>query len=187
MSRWLNKQSPLATLVLGLCAGLLVAGGAVVGSIFSRQEMSLTLPPSALNATATHGADTFAIATGPIADGVEGIFFLDFLTGELSCWVLNPRSGKLGGHFKQNVVNDLSVERGKKPSYLMVTGQASFRSTGGGYRPAESVVYVLDANTGRFAAYSLPWNRQAAASGAAQLAPMVNIGKGSARNLEIRE
>jgi hypothetical protein len=126
-----------------------------------------------------------AIATGPIQDGVEGFFVLDFITGELTCSVLNPRSGQMGGAYRANVVNDLGVEQGKQPQYLMVTGAAEFRTQGGNLVPAESVVYVADANTGRYVAYWLPWNRQAAQQNFPQAAAMQVLGKGSARNIQV--
>ena len=179
MKKWLPFGAGLG---LGLVFGL----GMLIGSLAARrQAMELELPVQALHASATHGSDNFAIATGDISDGVEGIFFLDFLTGELQCHVLNPRTGALGGMFKHNVVADLGIERGKKPQYLMVTGRASFR--GSGVRPADSVVYVVDGNTGNFAAYILPWNRQAVNVGVVQANPMKLIGKGRARSLEIVE
>jgi hypothetical protein len=53
-------------------------------------------------------------------------------------------------------------------------------------KPADSLVYVADANTGNFAVYALPWNRQANSTNRPQQAPMALIFKGSARNLEIR-
>ncbi len=93
----------------------------------------------------------------------------------------------MGGMFKHNVVADLGVERGKKPSYLMVTGRAAFRVRAGGFRPADSLVYVVDANTGNFAAYALPWSNQAATQGVGQVAPMKLMGKGKARSVEIQE
>ena len=69
----------------------------------------------------------------------------------------------------------------------MVTGRVEFRTRGGNVQPAESVVYVVDANTGNFAAYLLPWNSAAASFNFTQMTPMVLLGKGTARNFEIRE
>lgn len=172
----------------GLAAGLLLGAGMLVGVLVTRRaERSAEFPYQALYASATHGGENFAMATGPIADGVEGVFFLDYITGDLQCWVINPRTGFLGGRFQHNVALDLGVDRSKRPNYLLVTGTADFRTGGGAVTPAESVVYVADAHTGRFAAYSLPWNRNAAAVNQGQVAGMVLIGRGAARNLEIRE
>lgn len=175
------KQSRWALLVLGLGLGAIM--GAMVAVQFASPRVQF--PETLLNATATHGGTTMAIATGPIQDGVEGFFVLDFITGELSCSVLNPRTGAMGGAFRANVVADLGVEQGKQPQYLMVTGAANFRTQGGNLAPAETVVYVADANTGRYVAYWLPWNRQAAQYNFAQASPMQVLGTGSARNIRL--
>lgn len=180
MKRYLTR-TPWLMLVMGLVCGAAIGAGVYAKLGTPRIELPATL----LNATATHGGDTMAIATGPVADGVEGLFILDFITGELSCSVLNPRNGAIGGAYKVNVVGDLGVEQGKQPKYVMVTGQASFRVQGGNVKPAESVVYVADTNTGRFVAYMLPWNRQAAQWNFTQVYPMIKLGQGSARNIQL--
>ncbi|MBI2477339.1 MAG: hypothetical protein HYV60_01415 [Planctomycetia bacterium] len=176
-----SKRSHWMLLTLGLSFGAIL--GAAVAVQFSSPRIQL--PTTLLNASATHGGTTMAIATGPIQEGVEGVFILDFITGELTCSVLNPRTGVLGGAFKANVVADLGVEQGKQPQYLMVTGAANFRTQGGNIAPAESVVYVADANTGRYVAYWLPWNRQAAQYNFAQASAMMVLGTGSARNVQV--
>ena len=175
------KRSRWTLLLFGLALGAMI--GAVVAVQFSSPRIHL--PATLLNATATSGGTTMAIATGPIQDGVEGFFILDFITGELTCSVLNPRTGTLGGAYQANVVADLGVEQGKAPQYLMVTGAANFKTQGGTIAPAESVVYIADANTGRYVAYWLPWNRQAAQYNFAQASPMVVLGTGSARNIKV--
>ncbi len=180
MLRHLN-QSRWAFLAVGLLLGSAV--GAVVAYQFKTPQ--LQLPQTLLNASATHGGTTMAIASGPIQDGVEGFFVLDFITGELTCSVLNPRTGAMGGAYRTNVVEHLGVEQGKQPQYLMVTGNANFRTQGGNTVPAESVVYVADANTGRYVGFWLPWNRAAAQYNFAQAFPMQVLGTGSARNIQI--
>jgi hypothetical protein len=181
MLRSLTKTSWLM-LSIGLALGISL--GVAITSWQSSSQ--LQLPETLLNATASHGGKTMAIATGPIADGVEGLFVLDFITGELTCSVMNPRTGAIGGAYQHNVVADLGVEQGKQPDYLMVTGAAEFRyAQGGNVRPAQSVVYIADGNTGRYAAYMLPWNRQAAQFNFAQVNPMILLGKASARNIEV--
>jgi hypothetical protein len=175
------KQGHWALLVCGLMLGALL--GAVVTVQFSSPRFEL--PATLLNASSTHGGTTMAIATGPIQEGVEGLFILDFITGELTCSVLNPRTGAMGGAFRANVVADLGVEQGKQPQYLMVTGAANFKTQGGSIAPAESVVYVADANTGHYVGYWLPWNRQAAQYNFTQASAMMVLGKGSSRNIQV--
>lgn len=169
---------------LMLAVGLI--GSAVVGAAIHAKLSTprIELPTTLLNATASHGSNTMALATGPVSNGVEGLFILDFITGELTCSVLNPRNGALAAGFRANVVADLGVVQGKQPNYLMVTGKADFRVQGN-IRPAQCVVYVADSNTGRWVAYWLPWNRQAEAQNFPQAFPMQVLGKGSARNIEV--
>jgi hypothetical protein len=127
------------------------------------------------------------MATGPIDEEVEGLFTLDYLTGELQCFVINPRNYQWGGVFKANVVSDLGVQQGKKPNYVMVTGMANFQRGAAANAPAMCAVYVADANTGNFVAYGLSWNRTMARGMAPQAGALVKLGVGKARSLEIRE
>ena len=105
-------KSPVFWLGTGLGIGLLFGVAMLIGAVVAMNARSPELVlPTDLHATATHGNDAFAIATGDIADGVEGVFFLDFLTGELQCRVINRRTGQLGGQFRQNARRFLE-ERG---------------------------------------------------------------------------
>lgn len=189
MAQWL-KQHPYGVLVAGLGLGLTLGVGMLIGSLTTRvagRAAGLTFPETALHASATDSGETFAMATGLIADGVEGVFFLDFLTGDLQCWVMNNRTGQMGGHFKHNISRDLGIIQGKTPRFLMVTGVAPMTRGSSGIRPADCIVYVADAKSGNFAAYALPFNRNAFNANAPQIAPMKLIGKGSARNIEFRQ
>lgn len=181
------KQNGALLFGAGLAAGLLVGVGMLVGALVTSQTTSQTpqFPAELLHASATDSSNTMAIATGHIADGVEGLFVLDFITGNLRCQVLNPRTGGAGGVYQHNVSLDLGVQQGKQPHYLMATGVAEFRVAGGNIVPAGCIVYIADANTGRYAAYALPWNKVAAQSNQAQAYPMVQLFTGAARNVVV--
>jgi hypothetical protein len=173
-------------LAAGVVIGLTIGGGLALG-IFIGQR-SATLPDSVLGelklkAMASHGSDTFAIATGPVDDDVEGLDTLDFLTGDLSCFVINARNGAFGGLFKTNVAAVMGAEKGKKPSYLMVTGQINAVGNYGGQRPAACLCYVVDANTGDVAAFSFPWAKAATSAGVTQATEMRVVGKWKVRNI----
>jgi hypothetical protein len=178
-------------LAAGLAIGLAVGGAVAVGVLLGRQADSHALAASLaelkLHAMSSHGAESFAIATGPVDEDVEGLFTLDFLTGDLQCFVINPRNGAFGGWFRANVLDALPAEKGKKPSYLLVTGQINVTGGYGGQRPAASLCYVVDANTGDVAAFSFPWARAATSAGVPQASPMRLVGKWKARNLELRQ
>ncbi len=169
---WFLMGVGLTTLVTGLAA-------------WRAARPPQTFWPEVLQASATHGGQTMALATGPIDEG-EGLFVLDYLTGDLHCFVIYPRFGSnFLAHFQTNVIQALGVQAGKKPDYLMVTGQMDFRQGAGLNRPAGTVVYVADANSGRFAAYGIPWNRQAANVGQPQQGPLVLLSAGQVRNIEL--
>lgn len=183
------KKTSVWLVLSGFAAGLLLGVGMLIGSWltgFGSGETELSFPRP-LHATATDRSTSFSMATGPVADGVEGVFFLDFLTGELQCWVIYSRTGDFGAKFSINVLNDLSIQQGKKPSFLMVTGAATFPRGTGASRPGNCVVYVADANTGNVAAYYIPWNRGLETTARPQAAPLILLRKGQVRNLQIRE
>jgi hypothetical protein len=186
MNRQRNRQTWLLVL-LGFTGGLSLGLSLVVVALltgFAAVGPERAVPEVLLHATATHGSDTMAIATGSIDEGVEGFFVLDFLTGELTCQVLNPRTGELGGVFRRNVAGDLGLEHGKQPKLLMVTGRSDLVYSGN-VRPAESFVYVADANTGRYVAYMLPWDRTRAVANFGQVNTMIPVGAGTARRVAV--
>jgi hypothetical protein len=177
-------------LAAGLTVGLTIGGAMTVGVLLGKNSGDKRTSEAApsfnglqLKAMASHGGENFAIATGPVDDDVEGLFTLDFLTGDLQCFVINPRNGAMGGWFKTNVSAALSVERGKKPSYLIACGNINTSGGYGGSRPAASLCYVADANTGEIAAFSFPWTKAATSAGVAQATEMRMVGKWKARNL----
>ena len=129
-----------------------------------------------------------SMATGLIDEEMEGVFFLDFLTGDLACVVLASRKpNMINGIFKTNVIKDLSVDADKKPNYLMVTGGATFVGQTGQQQPGRCVVYVLDQNTGNFAGYGFMWNRTAATSLRAQGGAFIKLIAENARAQKAQE
>lgn len=176
---------PRRTFGRGLALGLLIGVGMLVGATLAASLNPFASLAEPLHALATHGGDTMAIATGPIDQGVEGVFILDYITGELTCQVLNPRTGTLAGLYKRTVAQDLGIEPGKQPKYLMVTGAVDIRQNVSNVKPADSLLYVADANTGRYVAYLLPWNKAAFNQNVAQAGEIIPIGSGTARNIQV--
>jgi hypothetical protein len=183
----LFTAKPRRWFFVGVSLGLLIGMGMLAGATLTASLNPFAALETPLHALATHGSDSMAIATGPIDEGVEGVFILDFITGELTCQVLNPRTGTLAGLYKRTVSNDLGVEQGKQPKYLMVTGQIEIRQNISNVKPADSILYVADANTGRYVAYVLPWNKAAFNQNLAQANEIIPIGSGSARNVVVEK
>jgi len=190
MLRHLHKQSTWMLLV-GLAMGLLVGVGMMIGMLAAVRSIPASGSPLAetlLHATASHSGKSMAMATGPIDEEVEGVFILDYLTGDLQCYVINARfPTQWSGMFKYNVIQDLGVEQGKDPNYVMVTGQTQFVRGSGVATPAMCTLYVMDANSGNFAAYGLAWNRTAARGPQTQTGTLTRLQQGKARTLEIRQ
>ena len=99
MGSWLQRK-PVLWLSLGLAMGLLVGVGMFAGAlVVTGLHRPLARGPMEfpLYASASHGGDGFAMATGNIDEDVDGLYTLDFLTGDLMCWVFNPRTLILQG------------------------------------------------------------------------------------------
>jgi hypothetical protein len=139
-------------LVIGLLLGSLITSG--------------LWPHTPLHAVATDRLDTFAIATGPVDEDVEAVYFLDFLTGDLKALVVSKIGGKFRAFFTYNVLADLGVDLRKNPRFLMVTGLANLRARGGtNVQPSRSIVYVAEVTSGKVAAYAVPWSSSLHAAG----------------------
>ncbi len=183
----LDKMSR-SRFAIGLLVGLSLGLAMMVGTIMTVAFLGptpLVLPETALHASAAQAGDTLAIATGLVDDEMEGLFLLDFVTGELQCLLMNQRTGQVNSQFRTNVLNDLAIDASRKrPKYLMVTGLSRFM---GQSNVSLSVVYVVDANTGRFGAYGMPWHTSMARAGRPQTGALRLLYAGNARTAVVRE
>ena len=170
------------------CFALIAGGvGFGLGQLWrGPEESALAFPETPLHAYATDNNENLVIATGQVGDEVEGVFFLDTLSGDLQCTVYSPAAGTFNSLFKANVMRDLRLEATKEPAYLMVTGQinAVRRSA---KNVGNCIVYVAEANTGRFAAYAVPWRRNQSGTGIPQTGDLVLLGVESVRTAAVRE
>ncbi len=159
-----------AWMVIGLLIGLFV--GAIA-------------PNAPLHASATHGEESFAVATGEVEMGLEAVFFLDMVTGELTGFVINPNTRKFTTAYKHNVLADMGQLN--KPRFLMVTGTADLRQGAQAARIGRSIVYVAEMNSGKFLAYAVPWVPARAAINTPTAAPFVLLDGGVFRNAPVRQ
>jgi hypothetical protein len=167
--------------------GFLVVG-LVVGTIIGLNLQGLW-PSMPLHASATHGQDNFAIATGFVDEEIEAIYFLDFLTGDMKAAVLalrGPRMGKFNALFEYNILQDFQAGEDKSPKYLIVTGEANIPRGRANFQFAKSVVYVAEATTGQIACYTIPWSSTAQAAGQFFKAQFVPLDKMKFRTAIIR-
>ena len=164
-----------AMMVLGVFVGAVVAAawlGVGQGSL--------------VQATATHGENNFAIATGPADRAIEAFYFLDFLTGDLQAAVISRRTGQFTAYFVRNIQADFGVPS-KNPKYLMVTGVADLPRGSGNTQIGTSLIYVAEATSGQVCAYALPFNSSLNAAGKPQRDSLRLIASGSFRTTAVRE
>lgn len=135
-----------ALLVLGIFVGVVVSVGWYGLGQGTR-----------VHATATHGEDNFAIATGFVDMEIEAFYFLDFLTGDLRAAVVSRRNGEFVAFFEANILQDFATIP-KNPKFLMVTGMANIPRGQAGFQPSRSLIYIAEASTGYVNAYVLPWD-----------------------------
>ncbi len=148
-----------------LAVGLLIGGIASWNLSDYRQGNELLVDDQAevwssikLNASATENHDNFSIATGMVDAGVEALYFLDYLTGDLKAAVINRQTGKFTAFFQYNIAQDFGGGGGGSPKYLMITGLVDMPRGRAGFQLSQSVVYIADATSGTVAAYIMPWN-----------------------------
>jgi hypothetical protein len=153
---------------MGLAAGLVVA--LIVAGIW---------PSTPLHAMATDRSGDFAIATGPVDEATEAVYFMDFLTGDLLAVVVgkNPQSGAplVTGLHRINVVQAMQLNAGTNPKFLMTTGMVDFRRGGGagGTQPSKAVLYVAEVSSGTCGVFLIPFNMTLHKAGRPNSAPLM--------------
>jgi hypothetical protein len=130
-----------------------VALGVLVGFL-----LSVLMPAQPLHAVATSGVDNFQLSTGLLDNTVEGVYFLDGLTGILKGAAMNVVNYQFTTVFETNVLNDMKLDPSKSPKFLMVTGLAELRRTATQFQPGIALIYVAELNSGTLAAYAVQWN-----------------------------
>lgn len=181
-----KKYSMLALVAffgVALTFGLTTGIGVYVGNRLAQSRMIENMPPVNLHAGTAARTKSMSMATGWIDGNVEALFVLDHVTGNLQCWLLNKRTGKVGGIYRANAAADLAVA-GKTgtPDYLMTTGNFIFEGgVSGNNKPSKSICYVCDANTGNVVGYNVVYNEQIINRGGAETGSLVLVCKGAAR------
>jgi hypothetical protein len=120
--------------------------------------LSVFMPAQPLHAVATSGQDNFQLSTGLLDNTVEGVYFLDGLTGILKGAAMNVNNYKFTTVFETNVLNDMKIDPAKSPKFLMVTGLAELRRGPSQFQPGLALVYIAELNSGTLAAYGVQWN-----------------------------
>jgi len=165
-------------------AALLIVGGFV--GVLVTVAWSGTGQGVRVHASATHGEDNFAIATGFVDEGLEAFYFLDFLTGDLRAAVVSRRTGEFVAFFEKNIQADFGTMT-KNPKFLMVTGLANIPRGQAPFQVGQSLIYVAEASSGVVNAYALPWNSSLNAAGKPQRGEFIRLAGGEFRTTFVRD
>ncbi len=164
-----------------LLAGMLLGAGifAAGGMFFNRSEQttgSSNFLPVSFRPDATSMGKSISVATGWVDDSVEGLYVLDHLTGNLQCWVMNSRSGEIGGVFRGNVTAALGLQAKADPDYVIATGRFDFKHfRQGNFKYANCICYVGESSTGKILAYSFTYDPTTGALGQPQMGELTLI------------
>jgi hypothetical protein len=137
--------------------------------------MSGVWPQTPLHASATDRSETFAMASGYVDEDVEGVYFLDFYTGELNAVVMGRQSNHFTAYFKANVNADLGIDPAKNPRFMMITGMADLRRAGSRIQTSRAMVYVAEITSGKVIAYAIPWSTSLQQGGQGAVQPLIPI------------
>jgi hypothetical protein len=91
--------------------------------------------------------------------GAEAVFILDFLTGRLQGFYLNPNVPGFTQMFYRDVAADLTLNErsAATPTYAMVGGQGQV--VGQGQQFGASLIYIAELTTGQLVAYAFPFTQ----------------------------
>ena len=180
---WVIAGAVALAVLIGVTTGIGVFVGNKLAQNRSNNSQLIPQMPLNLHAGTATRSESLSMATGRIEERVEGLFILDHVSGDLQCWVLNPKYGQPIGFYSANVKQDLAAEGAKTggTDYVMVTGDYFFEGGRGNDAPGRTICYVGEATSGAVIGYGLLYNRQAINRGQQQRGELKLLCKGLAR------
>ncbi|HLJ09887.1 MAG TPA: hypothetical protein VKU82_01800 [Planctomycetaceae bacterium] len=149
-----------------------LAGGLIAGL-----AIAYLWPHEPTYATTGDRDTQFSMVTVPVGtsaaginDPIDGIFILDFLSGQLKGAVLSRQVGGFVSFYYRDLSKDFGVDPEADPHYCMVTGYAQMPNQGG-FSMASGVLYVGELTSGKVAAYAFPW-KETGTGGPVALVPL---------------
>jgi hypothetical protein len=150
-----------------LAAGLLLGLG-----------VALFWPHESAQATNSDRDSQFAMITVPVGmvgggfqDNIDGIFVLDFLTGQLKGAVLNRQTGIFTSFYFRDLASDFGVDPKNEPHYAISSGYAPLAGRDG-ITFSSGVIYIGELTSGKIAAYAFPYKELQRPSPPIRLTPI---------------
>lgn len=178
--------TPKRLLVTAISATVLMVALLVIGVLVG-VSISKETPPMQLMASAAARGKSVSLATGLIAQQNEAVYILDHLNGNLQCWVLNPRTNKIGAVYRANVFEAMpNLKQGGDLDFVLTTGFFDFQGRGN-QPPAQSVAYVAEGKSGTLVGFGFQFDKAALQRGVEQEGVLEVICEGPIRDLQLRE
>lgn len=157
-----NRDRRFAWILTGLIVGVGLA------SIWPHEPVSA--------AAGSDRNEKFAIVTAQLGPNAEGVFVLDFLTGRLTGACLNRIRNGTGfvQFYYRNVAEDFAVAGNATPYYAVTSGFADIQNRGGA-QWGQSAVYIAEMNSGKVAAYAVPYRITQVVQSPVPLVPLANF------------
>lgn len=145
-TKWYDSRG--IWLTVGLIGGLCVAfvwphERALAATADRSQQFAMITVPVGMQGAAIH-------------DPLEGIFVLDFLTGQLKGAVMNRQAGTFGAQYYRNVADDFKLPPKAEPQYSIATGVSQLAARPGASF-ASGIIYIGELKSGKIVAYAFNW------------------------------
>lgn len=130
-------------LALGLIAGLAI---------------SYIWPQQPARAVGTDRDAQFSMTTMRVSpDGLEAVFVLDYLTGQLTGAAISRQQSKFMVRYARNLSADFGVDTETDPRYAVIAGVGQIQNRAGRGTRASSVLYVGELKSGKVICYAIDW------------------------------
>ncbi len=145
---------------VGDSRGIWLVGGVLIGL-----GVAYFWPHEPIRADQSDSNDKFGImsvqATLNVAglSGTEAVFVLDFLTGRLQGFYLNPQIGRFTQTWYRDVAGDLKLDEKGAAQQIYAFAGAQGQMVGQGGTFGASMVYVAELSSGSLVAYAFPFTQ----------------------------
>jgi hypothetical protein len=131
-------------------------------------------PHEPVRAATADRDDKFGMTTCPVSfvDGTEGVFVIDYLTGQLKGGMVNPRMGVFTNFYFRNLAADFNVDPKAEPHYAMVAGARGQNIGQAGRTLSAGTIYVAELTSGQVVAYTFPYVELRKVAPPVQMTPM---------------
>jgi hypothetical protein len=115
----------------------------------------------------------FGMVTCPVSftEDSEGVFVVDYLTGQLRGSVASMKTGKFTNFYYRNLAADFKVDPKIAPHYALVSGKGQLVGRGG-LSMSTGLLYVAELTSGKVVCYAFPFRESTRPMQPVQIKPV---------------